>query len=83
MHDLTRGPSPLEYTSGTLQAVTARSLQAERDLAQALLSFTNVLDAAEEEYLHQWGLAIHPFDPSDLSPESCSQLPTFAKTTSR
>ena len=77
VQDLTRGPSPLDYSPSSLGALTAWSLRAEQSLADTLLSFTNPFDAAEEEYIQQWGGAIYAFDPSDIPPEACLHLPTF------
>ena len=77
VQDLIRGPSPLEHTSSTMQAMTALSLRAEQDLADTLLSFTNPQDLDEQAYIREWGTAIQSFDPADVPAETALQLPTF------
>jgi hypothetical protein len=72
-----RGTNPKECVHTPPQQIVSRSLQAEADLRAQLLSFTNPFDAAEEEYIQQWGGAIYAFDPSDIPPETCFHLPTF------
>lgn len=77
IQDLTRGPSPFQHTSSTIQAMTALSLRAERDLTDTLLSFSNPADLEEQTYIRDWGRAVYSFDPADVPSDTCLQLPTF------
>jgi len=70
-----RGVNPKECVHTPPQQIVSRSLQAEADLRAQLLSFTNPFDLAEQRYIREWGSSVQTFDPSELPPAVCEQLP--------
>jgi len=79
VQDMAHTPPVDDCAPSSIQLMTAKSLKAEHELRQLLLTFLNPNNYEEELYLRQWGAAIHPFDPSDIPPQACHQLPNLQR----
>ena len=75
--DLTTSSVHDQCTPTSLPALTAQSLAAERTLRQALMTFSNPSDPAEQHYIREWAGAINSFDPSAFPSAACDRLPTL------
>jgi len=75
MASVVRGRSFSECAPVSIEALTLKSLKAEMQLRAALLSYVNPQDQEEQQYVRDWGAAVQTFDPTDIPPDACAELP--------